>query len=247
MMRSFRADLHIHTCLSPCADLEMSPRGIVRTAREKEIDILGICDHNSAENVPAVREAARPYQISVLAGMEVTSREEVHVLGLFDHLDSALKLQEIVYAHLPGKNDEDAFGVQPVVDADGEILRFNEKLLIGATTLALDKVVSLIHSYGGVAIASHIDREGFSIIGQLGFIPEGLPLDALEVSPAMPVETARQRFAPRTPLTPFSDAHRLQEIGQASTAFWLADGSVAEIKKALVREDGRKVMTGEET
>jgi len=223
----------------------MSPRGIVQTARSKEIDILGICDHNSAENVPAVRDAARPYQISVLAGMEVTSQEEVHVLGLFDHVDSVLKLQEIVYAHLPGENDEDAFGMQPVVNSEGEILRFNEKLLIGATTLALEKVVSLIHSHGGVAIASHIDREGFGIIGQLGFIPEGLPLDALEVSPAMSVETARNKFAPRLPLTPASDAHHLNEIGQASTAFWLADGTVAEIKKALIQEGGRKVMTGE--
>ena len=246
-MRAFRADLHIHTCLSPCTELEMSPRGIIRTASEKEIDIIGICDHNSAENVPAMRAAAKPFRISVLAGMEVTSQEEVHVLGLFDNLDSALGLQEIVYAHLPGENDEDAFGVQPVVNEEGEILRFNGKLLIGATTLVLEKVVSLIHSHGGLAIASHIDREGFGIIGQLGFIPEGLPLDALETSPAMPLETAREKFGLRLPFTPASDAHRLQEIGQASTSFWLAEGTVAEIRKALVRQDGRKVMNGEES
>jgi hypothetical protein len=245
-MRAFRADLHIHTCLSPCAELEMSPRGIIRTASEKEIDILGVCDHNSAENVPAMRDAAKPFRISVLAGMEVTSQEEVHVLGLFDSLDSALGLQEIVYAHLPGENDEDVFGLQPVVNEQGEILRFNEKLLIGATTLALEEVVSLIRSHGGLAIASHIDREGFSIIGQLGFIPEGLPLDALETSPAMPVETARQKFGSRLPLTPASDAHRLEEIGRASTSFWLVEGTVAEIRKALVRQDGRKVMNEEE-
>jgi hypothetical protein len=224
----------------------MSPRGIIRTASEKEIDILGICDHNSAENVPAMCDAAKPFQISVLAGMEVTSREEVHVLGLFDNPDSALSLQEIVYAHLPGENDPDAFGLQPVVNEEGEILRFNEKLLIGATTLALEEVVSLIRSHGGLAIASHIDREGFSIIGQLGFIPDGLHLDALETSPAIPVETARQRFGVRLPLIPGSDAHRLEEIGRALTSFRLAEGTVAEIRKALLRQDGRKVMNGED-
>ncbi|MGB7296626.1 MAG: PHP domain-containing protein [Candidatus Aminicenantales bacterium] len=242
MLKAYRADLHIHTCLSPCAELEMSPRGIVRTAREREIQILGICDHNSAENVPAIRDAARPYRISILAGMEIASQEEVHVLGLFDSLDSALAIQEIVYAHLPGENDEEAFGIQAVVNEEGEILRFNEKLLIGATTLTLAKVVEIIHDHGGLAIAAHVDREGFSIIGQLGFIPGNLPLDALEVSPAITLEAAREKYSPRFPLTTASDAHRLDEIGRVSTSFWIAAGTVAEIRKALVQEDGRKIV-----
>jgi len=242
MLKAYRADLHIHTCLSPCAELEMSPRGIVCAAREREIRILGICDHNTAENVPAIRAAARSHQISVLAGLEITSREEVHLLGIFDSLDSALALQEVVYAHLPGENDKDAFGEQPVVNEEGEILRFNEKLLIGATTLGLERVIALIHSHGGLAIAAHIDREGFSILGQLGFIPASLPLDALEISPATSLEKAREKYGPRFPLTAASDAHRLAEIGQASTSFWLADGTVAEIKKALIQENGRKIV-----
>jgi len=242
MLKVFRADLHIHTCLSPCGELEMSPRGIVRTAREREIQILGICDHNTAENVPAIRDAARPYPISILAGLEVTSREEVHILGLFDSLESALALQEIVYAHLPGENDEETFGIQAVVNEEGEILRFNEKLLIGAATLVLEQVVALIHSHGGLAIAAHVDREGFSILGQLGFIPGNLLLDALEISPATTLEAAREKYGPRFPLTAASDAHRLAEIGLASTSFWLADGTVAEIRKALVQEDGRKIV-----
>jgi len=220
----------------------MSPRGIVRTAREREIQILGICDHNTAENVPAIRDAALAYQISILAGLEVACREEVHILGLFDSLDSALALQEIVYAHLPGENDEEAFGVQAVVNGEGEILRFHEKLLIGATTLSLTKVIALIHAHSGLAIASHVDRESFGILGHLGFIPGNLPLDALETSPAIPLETARKKYGPRFPLTPASDAHRLEEIGRASTSFWLAEGTVAEIKKALVQEDGRKIV-----
>jgi hypothetical protein len=246
MLRTFKADLHVHTCLSPCAELEMSPRGIVQAAESRRIDILGICDHNSAENVPALLDAARSRRVSVLAGLEITSREEVHVLGLFDNMDSALALQEIVYAHLPGENDEDAFGIQAVVNEEGEILRFNKKLLIGATTLALEQVVSLIRSHRGLAIAAHIDREGFSIIGQLGFIPGNLPLDAVEVSPAMSTDEAGLKYGTRLPITTASDAHRLDEIGKAATLFRLAEGTAAEIRKALAGEDGRMIMHGEE-
>jgi predicted metal-dependent phosphoesterase TrpH len=118
MLRTMKADLHIHTCLSPCGELEMSPKGIAEQAKIKEIDILGICDHNSSENVPALIKAAQKYEIVVLPGMEVTSQEEVHILALFDELESALELQEIIYAHLHGENDEKAFGMQVVVNED---------------------------------------------------------------------------------------------------------------------------------
>lgn len=242
MLRAFKADLHIHTCLSPCADLEMSPQGIVRKAREKNLEILGICDHNSAENVSALKDAARDLPISILAGMEVTSHEEVHILGLFDKPTGALKLQDVVYDHLPGENNEEAFGLQVVVNAAGEVQRFNKKLLIGASTLALEEVVSLIHSLDGLAIAAHVDREGFSIIGQLGFIPDSLPLDALEISAAISREEAQQKFGARFPLAASSDAHRLSEIGRASTSFWLAKGTVKEIRMALLNRQGRKIL-----
>lgn len=242
MLRKFRADLHIHTCLSPCAGLEMSPAAIAKQARMKEIDILGICDHNSAENVPAVIKAARRFKISVLAGMEVTSQEEVHILALFDNLDRALKLQGIVYKNLPGENDEKAFGVQAVVNEKGEVLRFNKKLLIGASTLSVDRVVQTIHSLNGLAIASHIDRERFSIIGQLGFIPEGLELDALEISPNTSYEEANKKFNFSYPLTFSSDAHRLDEIGKAVTTFLLKEGNAKEIKKAFRCEEERKII-----
>lgn len=242
MLRTFRADLHIHTCLSPCAGPEMSPAAIARQARMKKIDILGICDHNSAENVPAVIKAARRFKISVLAGMEVTSQEEVHVLALFDELDRALMLQDIVYKNLPGENDEKAFGMQVVVNEKGEVLRFNKKLLIGASTLSVDRVVQTIHSLNGLAIASHIDREGFSIIGQLGFIPESLKLDALEISPNTSYEEANKKFDFSYPLTSSSDAHRLDEIGKAVTTFLLEKGNTEEIRKAFRREEERKII-----
>lgn len=242
MLRNYKADLHIHTCLSPCTELEMSPAAIAKQAKKKEIDILGICDHNSAENVPAVIKAARKFKIWVLPGIEVTSQEEVHILALFDETDSAFKLQEIVYDNLPGENDEEAFGMQVVVNEKSEVLRFNKKLLIGASTLSLEEVIQWIHHFDGLAVAAHIDREGFSLIGQLGFIPEGLELDALEISPSISHPTAEKQFKPHFPLICSSDAHFPKDIGKGFTLFHIEEGSIKEIKKALLNREERKII-----
>jgi len=242
MLKTLKADLHMHTCLSPCADLQMSPMAIAEQAKIKEIDILGICDHNSAENVPALIKAAKKFEINVLPGIEVTSQEEVHILALFDELESALKLQDLIYDNLPGENDQEAFGMQVVVNEKGEVLRFNQKLLIGASTLTVEEVVQAIHSLNGLAIASHIDREGFSITGQLGFIPDNLGLDALEISPNTTFSDATKKFQPSLPLVCFSDAHYLEDIGKGFTSFYIEEGSTEEIKKALSNKDGRKII-----
>jgi PHP family Zn ribbon phosphoesterase len=242
MLRPFKADLHIHTCLSPCTELDMSPKGILTAAKKKELDIIGICDHNSSENSLAVMNAAKKMNIHVFPGMEVTSQEEAHVLALFDEIENALKLQKFIYKNLPGENDEKAFGMQVMVNEKEEVLGFNNKLLIGATTIPLEEVIRLIHSFSGIAIASHIDRESFSIIGQLGFIPDNLDLDALEISPNISLEEARKRYAYNYPLTCSSDAHYPDDIGKSFTSFLLEDGTVAEIKKALKNEDGRKLI-----
>ncbi len=242
MLRPFKADLHIHTCLSPCTELDMSPKGILEAAKKKEIDIVGICDHNSSENSLAVMNAVKEMNVNVLPGMEVTSQEEVHVLALFDEMENALKLQKHVYKNLPGENDEDAFGMQVIVNEKEEVLGFNNKLLIGATTIPLEEIIKIIHSSDGIAIASHIDRESFSIISQLGFVPENLELDALEISPNITFEEAQKRYTKDYPITRFSDSHYPDDIGKGFTSFLLKDGTVAEIKKALKNKDGRKLL-----
>jgi len=242
MLKIFRADLHIHTCLSPCGELEMSPSSITAQAKSRDINILGICDHNTAENVRALVQAAQEHKIVVLPGLEITSQEEVHILALFDEIEPALELQEIVYAHLPGENDEETFGMQVVVNKDGEVLSFNNKLLIGASTLSIEDVVQAIHAHDGLAIASHIDREGFSLIGQLGFIPDHLDLDAVEISPKTTFEEAVEKYNPPFPITIGSDAHFLNDIGTGITSFFIAEGTTGEIKKALLSQDGRRII-----
>jgi 3',5'-nucleoside bisphosphate phosphatase len=244
--RTIKADLHVHTCLSPCADLDMSPLGIVREARQKGLDMIGICDHNSAENVRAVKKAGKAQGLMVLGGMEVTSSEEAHVLVFFDRESDLLRFQDVIYAHLPGSNDEKAFGQQVIADEEDGVTGFCERLLIGATSLPLREIVKTVRALEGesLVIGAHVDREAFSIIGQFGFIPLHLALDAVEVSPNISVSDARDRFPDcgKYPIVTGSDAHVPADIGKRFTCFTMEGGSVAEIKKALAGKDGRKAV-----
>jgi predicted metal-dependent phosphoesterase TrpH len=244
-VRPFRTDLHVHTCLSPCGELEMTPQAIVRKCGEKDIRMIAVCDHNSAENVSGVQKAAAGTNLTALAGMEVTTAEEVHILAIFDDEKQALELQDIVYTHLvPGKNDEELFGIQVVSNENDEVKDIVDKLLIGGTTLPLDHVIDIIHQIGGLAIPSHIDRESYSLLGQLGMIPESLKADALEVSAHGDIQNIRQHVSgsDRYPIITSSDSHRLSDIGKASTFFYLAEPTIGEIRKAFQSQDGRKIL-----
>ncbi len=244
MLRSVRADLHVHTCLSPCADEEMKPLAIVRRAKEQGLDVIGICDHNSTANVAAVRRAGEREGVAVIGGVEITSEEEVHVLGLFDDEDSLCTIQRLLDENLHGENNPELFGDQFVCDENDVVTGRENRLLIGATSLSVDEVVESIHGLGGVAIASHVDRESFSMISQLGFVPEQLQVDALEVSSLHSMMEARDLFPQIRDylLVRSSDAHFLKEIGAASTTFTGASPCVEELRKALHGEDGREVM-----
>ena len=241
MLKRLKMDLHIHTCLSPCGEREMVPTEIINRAKELGLDAIGICDHNSAENVVAVKKAGKKESLAVIGGIEVTSREEVHILALFDNDEDVFELQHIVYENLHGKNEAKVFGEQIIVDEQDEIIGINHRLLIGATDLTVDKIVDIVHFLKGLCFASHIDRERFGIIGQLGFIPEGLKLDAAEVSPKTIPSEFNQTLG--VPLVTFSDAHTIQDIGNSYTEFLINKPSVAEIKKALLDEDGRLIVT----
>ncbi|HLE42214.1 MAG TPA: PHP domain-containing protein [Nitrospirota bacterium] len=244
--RTIKADLHVHTCLSPCAELDMSPLGIVREALRKGLDLIGICDHNSAENVLALKKAGKAEGLMVLGGMEVTSSEEAHILVFFDRDEDLLRFQEVIYAHLAGSNDEKAFGQQVIADEEDGVTGFCDRLLIGATSLPLGEIVETARAMEGesLVIGAHVDREAFSIIGQLGFIPLHLSLDAVEVSPNISAGNAMDRFPDcgKYPLVTGSDAHVPADIGKRFTCFTMEDESVAEIKKALAGKDGRKAV-----
>lgn len=222
----------------------MSPRRIVEEARRRDLDLIAICDHNSAENVKAVINAAEGSGLAVLPGIEVTTEEEVHILGIFDSLDAAESMQQLVYERLEGKNEPEVFGMQPVVDANGEIQEFNPRLLIGAARISVDRAVEEIHGREGLAIASHVDRKVFSLIGQLGFVPIGLPLDALEISGATDYQEARRRFDRHGHFEMIrgSDAHFPEEIGTAPFDFEAEAATLGELKAAIRGEGGRRIV-----
>ncbi len=237
-MRGFKGDLHIHTCLSPCADLEMSPLKVIRKAVEKGLDIIAICDHNSAKNTPYAFNLSKKFPIVVLPGIEVNSIEEVHILSIFDTPEKALLFQKYVYDGIKGKNDEDLFGIQAVVNEFDEVEEIEDRLLISASSMSVEEIVEKTHSLDGIAIASHIDREAYSIIGKLGFIPPSLSLDGIEIS-----KTGSPKHIPEgfTAISS-SDAHRLEEIGEVWTIFYTDTPDLKGIKKAL--ETGRVKIHG---
>lgn len=244
MLGCIHADLHIHTCLSPCADVTMSPLRVVQRCKELKLDIIGICDHNSAENVEAAIRAAEHSSLTVLPGMEIASAEEVHVLALFENPNDALGMQEIVYQHLPHTtNDPQVFGEQVIANEFDDVVRFQEKMLMTATDIPLHTLVHIVHDHNGIAIASHVDRPSFGIYGQLGFVPPDLQLDAVELSSHISYEQARAQFPDiiRFSVISSSDAHHLTEIGKNSVHLWLSEPTFAELKKALNNEEGRKI------
>jgi 3',5'-nucleoside bisphosphate phosphatase len=222
----------------------MHPAAIVHESLEQSLDIIGISDHNSSENVPFVQRAAQGTDLVVIPGMEAATKEEVHVLVLFAGLDELASLQKVIYSRLKGLNDEDAFGIQAIVNEIGEVEGFNERLLIGASEISLNEMVDLVHSLRGLAIASHIDRPSFGIIGQLGFVPPDIPFDALEVSAGLGIPQARQRYPElgKYSMITSSDAHYLSDIGKACTRMFLENPTFEEIGFALRRERGRYIL-----
>jgi PHP family Zn ribbon phosphoesterase len=182
-MHSLLIDLHIHTVLSACAEVEMIPPLIVQRALELGLGMIGIADHNCAANAAAVVEAAQGTGLTVLPGMEVQTREEVHMLCLFDALEQVERWQGTVDAALPRRpNRESFFGAQYVVDASGAHRYTEERLLATSTSLSVEQVAEGVVALGGMCIPAHIDRPSYSILSNLGFVPQGLRVAGLEIT-----------------------------------------------------------------
>jgi len=245
MLREYNADLHIHTCLSPCASLDLSPRKIVERAKNESLDIIAITDHNTAKNVQVVMRLGEKVGVKVIPGMEVQTREEIHLLALFPDWPSTAAWDEEVRRYLPDvPNDPEVFGEQPVVDEEGNILGFEERVLLNSIDLSLESVKERIERYGGMMVPSHFDKGSFSLISQLGFIPQDMELEALEMSRRSEfLEQGRILDAPpRIPRIVSSDAHSLGDIGSARTIFLLADASLRELRLAFRGQEGRQIV-----
>jgi hypothetical protein len=225
----------------------MHPRALVERSLEKKLDMIAISDHNASANVRYVMEAAAGKNIQIIPAMEITTSEEVHLLALFGSLPDLMKLQTIVDQHLFGENDETRFGVQAIVNELGEVEGLNNQLLIGATDLAIDDTVDIIHQLGGLAIPAHIDRESFSVLSQLGFIDEHAHFDALEISKLTGIRQGRLRYQElnRYPFVTSSDAHFIRDIGISTTKILMAKPNFTELTMAFSGQNGRHIMEQE--
>ncbi len=244
-MRLFKADLHTHTVLSPCGDLEMSPVRIVAEAERKGLDIIGITDHNSTRHCSLTSKMAAEKGIFVMQGAEVTTKEEVHCLAFFENTDTLKIFQAFLDDNLPEiMNDPSKFGYQVEVDENEIILYEEKKLLINALTKNLNEVESFVHSLKGLFIPAHIDRKKNSIYSQLGFLPSDLKADAMEISRASSVLdfAAKNPEVKKFAVLRSSDAHRIEDIGAASTVFQIEEASFAEIQMAIKAINGRMII-----
>jgi Predicted metal-dependent phosphoesterases (PHP family) len=229
-------DLHIHTSLSPCADDDMTPNNIVNMAILKEIDIIAITDHNSAENLEAVCKCAEGQGILVIPGMEIETSEEVHMVCYFPSVESALKVQKVVYDALPEiKIREDIFGCQLILDENDEVKGKLEQMLVTATDLSVEDIVDIVKSAGGIAVPAHVDRDSYSIISNLGSIPDNIGFNYIEFAKNCNVEEYtfnHPRLSGYNKLIS-SDAHHLGDILERQSFISLDTLSISSFLEAL--------------
>ncbi len=234
----YAADLHIHTALSPCCDNDMTPNNIVNMAYLKGLDIIAVTDHNSAGNIPAVMECAKSRGILVVPGIEVESREEVHILCYFPDLDTVIAMQRHVYEKLPYiKNRRDIFGEQYIMDENDEITGCVVPLLLGAVDLGLEEIVHITETLGGAAVPAHVDRDANSVISNLGMIPEEAGFKTVELSKRCSREKRQliDNFIKGYEVIQSSDAHTLADISEREFFLSLDRKDIASVIGFLKR------------
>ncbi|MGM0601858.1 MAG: PHP domain-containing protein [Bacillota bacterium] len=241
-MNEYKADLHLHSVLSPCGDLLMTAAAAVKRAKKLGIEIISLTDHNSAENAEIFQYYCEVNNIFFIPGMEVETKEEIHVLTFFPNLKILKKWQKIIYKSLPDiKNDEEFFGPQIVIDFNDRYIRKNEKLLAGAVNMTLSEVVEETRKLKGIAVPAHLDKKK-SIISQLGFIPDDLLLNTVEISGSTDPDKFRKEhnISEEINIIKNSDSHYLEDIASYITLV-MQEKSFAEFEMALKSKNGRKI------
>lgn len=226
-------DFHIHTAASPCAEEEMTPSNIIQLAKLLNKQMIAITDHNTCVNCEVMMQVGRAHQVMVFPGMEVECREEFHVLTLFPTLEAAYKIQEVVWENLPPLlNRKEIFGSQYIFNTRSEVIGELPQLLLTATNLTIQEVVAKVDAVGGITIPAHIDRSSYSILSNLGAIPEDLNFRALEVSNEAALLKYGQYY-PQYTMLKGSDAHCLERLCEVYQYLEIEEQSWRGLQKML--------------
>ncbi|MCI8727708.1 MAG: PHP domain-containing protein [Hungatella sp.] len=230
-------DLHIHSCLSPCGDDDMTPANIVGMSVIKGLDVIAVTDHNSCKNCPAVLAAAEEYGILAIPGMEINTSEEVHAVCLFEELKAAMEFDAYVYERLiPFPNKEEVFGKQQIYDGADQVCGIVPNLLINATDISFDGLWELVRGYGGVMFPAHVDKTANSLIANLGFVPPDSRFVTAEVKDLGKLHKLRKEnpYLEGCRIISNSDAHYLEHIHEPELTLHVEEKSVKAVLEALL-------------
>ena len=224
-MNKYYYDLHIHSCLSPCADNDSTPGNIAGMGVLNGLDIMALTDHNSAKNCPAFYKAAKRNGIIPIAGMELTTAEDIHVVCLFQTLEGAMEFDRAVSnRRIPVPNRPDIFGDQLICDENDEVVSREENLLINATSISLEEAFEMVSRHKGICYPAHIDRESNGILAVLGGFPESPDYSCVELyDPESSERLIREHKLEGKRLIVSSDAHYLWDIKEKREYFELDD------------------------
>ena len=234
-MSRYYYDLHVHSCLSPCGDNDNTPNNIAGMASLCGLNIVALTDHNSTDNCPAFFEAAKRYGIIPIAGMELTTSEDIHVVCLFETLDNAMAFgKKVKGLRIPYKNRPDIFGRQQILDEQDNIIGEEEDLLINAILISIEEVPDLVCEYGGVCYPAHIDRQSNGIISVLGTFPDSPYFKCFELHDGAKRDEYVQKYGLQDKISIVSsDAHTLGDMRDCENYFDLDDEPYSS---ALVRK-----------
>ncbi len=229
-------DLHIHSCLSPCGDDDMTPGNIVGMAAIKGLDVIAVTDHNSCKNCPAVLHFAEEYGVLAIPGMEICTSEEVHAVCLFENLDAAMAFDGYVYERLmPFPNKEEIFGKQQICNMEDEVCGTVPYLLINSADISFEGLWELVDSYGGVMFPAHIDKSANSLIANLGFVPPDSRFTTAEVKNLSKLHELRKAnpYLDTCRIISDSDAHYLEHIHEPELTIGVEERSVKGVLDCL--------------
>jgi PHP family Zn ribbon phosphoesterase len=225
--------------------MDMTPRNIVQLAKQRGMNIIGISDHNSTLQANLIKQLGEQENILALCGAEVTTKEEVHCLCFFDKDEELSSFQRFINERLSNiPNNVDYFGYQVVVNENNEILDEIGVLLTAAINASIEEIEAKVHKLNGIFIPAHINKSQNSLLSQLGFLPKGLNVDALELSRHIKVEDfiATNAYLSKYSFIQSSDAHFPDDIGKVYTEFYMEEPTFNELRMALRKENGRSIV-----